>query len=416
MSLPPSFRRLTLAIAGVVVLSSAAASHADFRDCEQAISSATVKLARTQYTLLRKCNDAVVKGIRPGPCPDLRTMVKLANAATKLRVTIDGACGGGDGQCGGSGDVPLASVGWNVGTCPNIEGGSCTNAIADCGDVADCVTCVVTAAVNQAVDVTYGDLDLSVRTPDVVACQRAIGKFTEKFFGKQVRALQKCGARVILGFATGPCPDPITVAAIQKAEAKKVRAICKFCGGPDRLCGGGDDLSPATVGFGPSCPDVTVPRGAACAAPITDMQSIVACADCIAEFKGDCVAAIAVPDVLGYPDECKPGATATPTPAATATGVATASRTATPTPLQTATRTATPTVAPTPTLPLPTSTLIPTVTLPLPTVTLPLPTLTPTPAPTPVCGNGIIEAGEQCELLAGGCTGLQLCLLCQCIL
>jgi hypothetical protein len=53
---------------------------------------------------------------------------------------------------------------------------------------------------------------------------------------------------------------------------------------------------------------------------------------------------------------------------------------------------------------------VPTITLALPTITLPVPTATPV---APVCGNGIIEPGEACELPGVGCTGLvPVCLLC----
>ena len=61
------------AVAAVLVLLAATSASADFRLCEQVLSNATIKLARARYTLLRKCNDAVVKGVRPGPCPDVRT-------------------------------------------------------------------------------------------------------------------------------------------------------------------------------------------------------------------------------------------------------------------------------------------------------------------------------------------------------
>ena len=67
------------------------------------------------------------------------------------------------------------------------------------------------------------------------------------------------------------------------------------------------------------------------------------------------------------------------------------------------------TLTPTPTLPVPTSTLMPTSTaIPTPTVTpIPSATATPTSSPTPGppgCGNGVIDAGEDCDN-GGTCIG-----------
>lgn len=516
------------ALVATCILGLAANAGADYRSCERAISLGSAKLVRLQYKALRKCNDAVVKGSRPGPCPDAPASTRIASAASKLRAAINSSCGGGDGLCGSVDDEPLASIGWDIGSCPSLADATCGNAINDCGDVADCLICIDTAAVAQEVGITYGALNVPAGSPSLLGCQRMIGKATEKFSGQSVKAISKCQSRVILGYSNGPCPDAIAIAAINKAEAKKVKSICKFCGGADRRCGTGDDLSPSTIGFASDCPDVTVPGGAACGAPITDLQSIVDCVDCVASFNVDCGAAAAAPAIGAYPAVCgmtgptatpPPGPTHTSTPSGTLTPTLTATRTptpagGTPTPTRTATpspgtptpsRTPTPTRTTTPggptptptltlplpsvtlpipsitlplpsiTLPLPTITIppllptatptpdltatpietptltlpLPTITLPLPSLTLPLPTITippllptvtptptltstpvpgtatptatgtktptPTPTSTPVCGNNIIEPGEQCELLAGGCTGLQVCVLCQCL-
>ncbi len=102
-----------------------------------------------------------------------------------------------------------------------------------------------------------------------------------------------------------------------------------------------------------------------------------------------------------------PAQTATPTltPPATATPTLTATATATPTVTATATLTATPTRTATPTV-----TTTPTITVTAtqsgtPTVTAtptrtgtPTPTVTSTPA---LCGNGVLDPGEDCDLSAG---------------
>src|SRR6266404_3083150 len=368
-----SYRSLIRAALILVVVLAPHVSHADTIQCERAISVASARYARFSYQARRRCYDAVLKGSQPGPCPDARASTKLATLNASLHTRIAANCGGPNHQCGDGDDQPLSTIGWNIGTCPNFENGSCTNAIANCTDIADCLSCVGTAVTNQAIALTYGGFNPSPPNAGVVKCQRVIGKRTEKFFSSQTRSLQKCENRVLFGFASGPCPDPIAAQSIAKAEARKVKAICKACGGPDRTCGTGDDVSASDVGFASTCPSVTIPRGNACAAPVLDMQDIVECVDCVDQFKADCADAVAVPALTTYPAECNGGisATATPTPSpATPTATATL-----PVP--------TPTVAgPTITLPLPTQTLLVTPTLPLPSITLPLPTATSTPATT----------------------------------
>ncbi len=370
-----SFVVIRTAVIVAIVVVVPRLSHADARQCEGAISAASAKFGRFYYQALRKCNDAVLKGSNPGPCPDARTSARLAKLNTKLHLQIATNCGGPDDQCGDGDDQPLSTIGWDIGMCPNFENGSCTNAIANCGDIADCVSCIDTAAAEQAIALTYGNFTPAPAGSAALVCQRAIGKYTEKYFSAEVRSLQKCETRVLSGSSSGPCPDAVASGSIAKAEVRKVRGICKACGGPDHTCGGGDDIDPATIGFPSSCPDVTVPHGSSCAASVTDMSGVVACVDCVATFKGDCVDAASVPALTTYPPECNGGvsATATPTPSPP-----------TPTTTPTATTTIpvpTPTVpGPTTTLPLPT--LLVTPTLPLPTLTLPLATATSTPATT----------------------------------
>ena len=101
-----------------------------------------------------------------------------------------------------------------------------------------------------------------------------------------------------------------------------------------------------------------------------------------------------------------PTPTPTPIPSTTPTPVPTPvpSPTPTPTPVPTPVPTPTPTAVPTP-IPTPTPTAVPTpIPTPTPTaVPTPIPTQTPVPTPTStpiapaVCGNSVIEIGEQCD-------------------
>ena len=67
-----------LVMVTLLLLGLASAARADYRTCERAISLGSAKLARLQYKTLRKCNDAVVKGARPGPCPDAPAELRRA--------------------------------------------------------------------------------------------------------------------------------------------------------------------------------------------------------------------------------------------------------------------------------------------------------------------------------------------------
>jgi CSLREA domain-containing protein len=123
------------------------------------------------------------------------------------------------------------------------------------------------------------------------------------------------------------------------------------------------------------------------------------------------VTATATPTPIDTPTPT-PTSSATGTPTATATASATDTPTVTPTPTVTATPTTTPTatatLTPTPTTtatatptPTPTATPTPTVTATATATATPTPSQTATPVPTPtsagVCGNGIVERGEQCD-------------------
>src|SRR6185369_671368 len=118
--------------------------------------------------------------------------------------------------------------------------------------------------------------------------QAAIGKNAGKFLAAKNKALQKCEDGVLKTTVTPPCPDAVKAQpAIDKAESKKIVGICKACGGADKLCNGTGDLTPAQIGFAPTCPSVTIPGGSACGGPISTLQDIVDCVDCVTEFKAD---------------------------------------------------------------------------------------------------------------------------------
>ena len=342
---------LTVAL-GLVLLAAAPAA-ADPVKCQREIAKRSAKYVQLLAKQLQKCEERVLKGQSAGPCPDGAIAVKLAKAESKLRASVAKRCGGDDRTCGTVDDPALGTIGWDIGACPDFEGqGGCTASLAHCGHVADCVACVDGDAVDQLIGLYFDALATSSDST-VLKCQQTIGKEGAKFLHMKSRSLQKCEDEILKGKIPGPCPDSRAASKIARAEQKLVERICKRCGGNDKDCGtGGDDLSPATIGFPPSCPNVTVPGGASCGSPITDLPSLVECVRCVTEFKADCLDALAVPGLKGFPSEC---VGATPTPTATAT-------------------------------PLPESTATPTMT--------PTPTATATPNS---CGDGVMQLGEDCD-------------------
>ncbi len=444
-------------VLGILVASLLVASPAEAEPtrCKANIVRNSAKFVQSKAQALANCERDIVVGKLP-PSTNCHTEPKaaalIAKAEARLRDKIAAACGGEDKVCGTpDGDDSPASVGWTSGVCPNFENGSCTNAIATCNDISDCLLCIGEAAVDQAISLYYDAFTPSAPSSQLNRCQREIGRSTTAFLRKKSGALSNCWTSVNLGRATDPCPVPgdggKASAAIAKSEARKQFNICRACGGTDQACDGNGDLTPAAIGFVSSCPAVTVPGGASCAGPVNTLTELVACVDCVTEFKVDCVDRAAVPwSSAGYPGECNPGVvptatrTRTPTPTPTFTSAVTPTRTLTPTPTLSATPTPTVTVTggvtptrtttPTPTVTATTGATATRTTTPTPTVTstpvgatatrTPTPTLTPTrtatrtPTPTstgtPVpdpCGNGVIDPGEDCDTAGGAANSCQ---------
>ncbi len=302
---------------------------ADPLKCKATIVKASSQYVQARTKALVKCEGAVVAGKLPigTDCHnEMKTDAAIDKAKTKMEQAIEKACGGPDQDCGAGGDDDsLASIGWNVATCPDIESHGCNNPIANCHDVADCLECVQSEAVDQAVKLYYDDLVLpSTSDKPLNKCQQTIGKATAAFLAAKSKALAKCWAAVNKGDFTGPCPlpgDGKAAAAIAKAEAKKIAAICSACGGGDKACdqtvngltttvtgsGGSDDLTPGAIGFPANCDTLTVPGGPNCSQPIATLADVVECVDCITEFKVDCADRLAARFGGPYPGQCNPG-------------------------------------------------------------------------------------------------------------
>jgi cysteine-rich repeat protein len=283
--------------------------------CQSGIAKASNVFARVKLAALQMCEDKKIAGKLPATTDCLtepKTATKIQKALAALSLGVVKACGGKDKTCEvGGDDQPLAAIGWNVPKCPGLEDGTCANPIATCSDIATCLGCVGEKAVDQAIALYYGHLSQAAfgqnKLP-LTKCQRAIGRESAKFFTAKSKALVACWQKRLKGKHSNPCPDPgdgKALPAIQKAEAKKVAAICKACGGKDKVCGGTDDISPASIGFVSQCSNLTVPAGPSCAKTISSLQDVVDCVDCVSEFKADCVDRIAVPLLASYPSECQ---------------------------------------------------------------------------------------------------------------
>src|SRR5262245_41630305 len=174
-------RRQVRAAISMLVLAAASNAFADPVKCQRTIADASGKFQKDKSSALQKCEDKKTSGKLPPATvclSDAKTAEKIQKAVTKLEASIAKDCGGKDKTCGTSDDDSLASIGWGgVTTCPNFENGSCNGPINDCGDIAECIACVDEAAVDQAIDLYYGDLDQSQfdTNSQVNKCQRAIG-------------------------------------------------------------------------------------------------------------------------------------------------------------------------------------------------------------------------------------------------
>jgi hypothetical protein len=297
-------------VLAVVLFARAAVwAEADIVQCQRTIVKAGTTFVQAKTKALAKCEEAIVKGKIAGPCPDTKTAGRIANATAALSRAIDKACGGADKICGGDrfGEHTPLDLGWPA-TCPNFAHGSCTNTITDCGGIATCIACAGEAAVDQAIGLYYDDLALP-SAGAVRACQLAIGKAAVKFHAAKTKALQKCWDARLAGRHGEACVPPNVadgkyLDAIARADGARTKAICKQCGGPDKACGTMDDLTPAAIGFPATCPASTVPGGAACGGPVTDLTSLAACVGCLTEFDADCTDRLQVPALTPYPGEC----------------------------------------------------------------------------------------------------------------
>jgi hypothetical protein len=327
-------------------------------DCKRSIAKEANKFTKAKTKALQKCEEGKVKGLHSDPCPNpmgadgtpgRKAADKIDKAESKLHAGIAKKCGGRDKICGGD---TFKEVGGGLAgrpdVCPDFESSGCTNPIDlfACTGISDCIECVASAAVEQAIDLYYADLEPTdpVTEADLNKCQQAIGKTTSKYLLAKEKTLLKCWDKRYKGLHDDVCPDvagdpvlekDIVKAGqkIAKAESKKIAKLCKACGGDDQLCdndvfpinpgvamvpgsgGIGIDadftLDDILAGAGPfNCPSVTVPAGPSrpatlCGVPMATLADLVRCLDCVTEYKVDCLDPNRLhQSFLAYPSEC----------------------------------------------------------------------------------------------------------------
>jgi hypothetical protein len=298
-------------VAGVTMVAAAAPAQASATKCRSAIVAATTKYLVKRTAVLGKCHDGVVAGKRPGPCPDLKAHDAFTKLEDLLGSTIAKACGGADKVCGAGSalDETLASIGWDIGTCPNVGNGTCTNAIVDCNGVTACVACIGEQVMDQAFGLYFNAAALPV-DESVGKCLRAIGKGSAASFAKMSKALGKCWLAVNKADSGGSfsCPDASAAVAAGKARASNRRTICKGCRGANTKCGDADDVPREITGFPATCPAI-----GSCAGPVETLQDIAGCADCVTEALVDGAVRSTIPAyTVSSPPQCVPGPTPTP--------------------------------------------------------------------------------------------------------
>jgi len=67
---------------------------------------------------------------------------------------------------------------------------------------------------------------------------------------------------------------------------------------------GNDDFIPGHISFADTCPDVTIPGGAACGGAVATLKDLATCMQCVAEFESECTDRAQVPQFSAYPPEC----------------------------------------------------------------------------------------------------------------
>lgn len=213
--------------------------------------------------------------------------------------TNDGLSCTADSGCTGSVSC-VAATGCGPATadvCPDLEGKSCDDTLADPSDVSACLSCVGDVASDQMIDFIYGFLNPVSDAPEgAEKCRTTIAKAGAKYFSTLSKGYSKCEKAAIGdSLPAGTCPDADTSAKLAAARVKMQDAIIGKCAGADEAFGGSDDFVVEAVGAPLSCEAITIPGGASCADFINSVEDVDTCLACLAEYKTVCSDTLAAP-------------------------------------------------------------------------------------------------------------------------
>jgi hypothetical protein len=421
-------------------------------DCQRRIGNRIAKFLSVKARALQKCEDRVLSGVSGGPCPDAKSAATIATALNKTTQKICTVCGGPDLTCGTGDDPSRLEIGFRS-DCPAVTvpgGPACGGPINDLQDIVQCLECVTEFKVDCLDRVSVPGI--ATYPPE---CDQPVETATPTLSATPTRTPTPTPTLTLPLSTPSATPSaPPTTTATPTVTSAIATTTATLTGTPTETPTATLTLPLPTITLPVPTPTITLP-----------LPTVTLPLPTVTLPLPTVTVTLPLPTVtLPLPTVTLPLPTATSTPAGPTPTLTLPLPTITVTlPLPTATETstavpATPTPTPTLTLALPTVTLTlplptvtatptpapatatPTLTVPLPTLTLPLPTLTatqtPTPAPTatptptstptatptrtptptptatPFCGNGIIEAGETCELPNINCGALQTCLLC----
>lgn len=302
--------------------------------CQQTIAKELDKFVKGKSKNLQKCVEAVIlkdkapdggPGTRLADCLSgagdplfVKTGEKIAKGIVKFKSAIAKACCGKDKTCGAGtgkdGDCAIADIGYSA-VCPSAGAGCNAIAIANPGDLADCLVCVTEEFVDGSVALVYDqmlDLDKNV-AKDEQKCQAKLGKESMKYLQGKHKNLLKCWSARFKGKHGFDCPvddSGKTAESIGKAELKYASAVCKACGGAGKACdalvatsGGdlpgdsaGDDLAPAAIGTVDPCPSIFNPIAGG---SVGTIEEAFACLRDGLMDRVDCTSTLSVPSLSG---------------------------------------------------------------------------------------------------------------------
>ncbi len=274
-------------MAGVVQASAVYAHGSSTNKCRKAIVDAAAEFEAKTATVLQMCNDAILTGMKSGPCPDSGAQALISALESKAKLEITSACSGQtlanmgfenlSSQCSANGFSPglpcneasdckgicdaasgakegdfclttsFCSPGTCVGAgecnpvsfCPSVWNDSnkepfgltpatdCYFPLTDAASVAQCVTCVSREVAKAQIDTVF-ESSSAPSLMAVVDCERTVGREARAHLAVVREALAECQEDVI-SRGKGTCPDFGVVIRVILSRLKLAFELAKKC-------------------------------------------------------------------------------------------------------------------------------------------------------------------------------------------